>query len=684
MKKDAKKVQIFVLFALLFLLISGQAVATKVITLATAEQEPYIGESLPNKGYVYELVTEVFNRAGYKVNIVFYPLARAKSMAELGEVDGVLPVYYDEDEGNKLAFSDPFKGTTISILKKKSLKIAMTEDMEKNPEKALQKLKKYKFGVRNGAVVTPAFDNAKYLKKEIVTNDIQNIIKLQYNRIDLVIIDKFTASDLLVKEAPHLIGQLELMEQPLAINDFHVAFSKKSENYQQILKDFNGSLKSVIQDGTYEKILAKHGLYIAKKKKNGKIKLTIGTVDNGDMLIMQRISKEYEKLHPNIILEWKVLDEETLRKRLLADMAISDGQFDIMTIGAYETPIWAERNWLIPLTNIPNSYDIKDVLKPIKDALTYKNKLYALPFYAESSMLFYRRDLFDKAGIRMPENPTYEEIMKFAEKIHDPKNKIYGIGLRGKAGWGSNMSIVDTMINTFGGQWFDMNWKTMINTPEWYRALTVYKTLLTKYGPPNPTENNFNELKQLFSDGKLGMWVDATVAAGMLYDSKKSKVYNKLGFASAPIGITKKGSNWLWVWSLAIPSSSKVSKEAENFILWATSKEYVNLVAKSDGWLAVPSGTRMSTYKNKNYQAVAPFADFVLKTIQSANPVDKTLKPAPYKGIQFVGIPEFPSLGEKVGVNIAEMIDGKMTITEVLKKSQDLVSEQMKKSGYLK
>jgi sorbitol/mannitol transport system substrate-binding protein len=451
-----------------------------------------------------------------------------------------------------------------------------------------------------------------------------------------------------------------------------------------MLTAFNKALKAMVADGSYEKILSKHGFFLPKGKSAGKTKLTIGTVDNGDMLIMRRLSKEYAKENPNVELDWRVLDEDTLRNRLMADMAISDGQFDIMTIGAFEAPIWAKRDWLIPFTTIPPSYDVNDVLKPMRDALSLSGKLYALPFYGESSMLFYRKDLFKKAGITIPDNPSYDDIMSFAAKIHDPKNGIFGIGLRGQAGWGANMAYVSTLINTFGGQWFDMNWNTMIDTPEWEKALTMYRDLITKYGPPNATQNNFNENKQLFSEGKLGMWIDATVAAGMLYDPKKSKVADKVAFAPAPIALTKKGSQWLWAWALAIPSSSKAAKEAANFILWATSKDYINLVAKNEGWLAVPPGTRVSTYQNANYQALAPFAGFVLKTIMEVNPIDKTLKAAPYSGIQFVGIPEFPSIGAKVGENVAQMVDGKLTVTEVLKKSQLLVSEQMIKSGYAK
>ena len=158
------------------------------------------------------------------------------------------------------------------------------------------------------------------------------------------------------------------------------------------------------------------------------------------------------------------------------------------------------------------------MLKPVREGLSYDGKLYALPFYAESSMLFYRKDLFEQAGIKVPEQPTWQQVKEWAAKLHDPDNEVYGICLRGKPGWGENMAFVTTLVNTFGGQWFDNDWNTTINTPEWNEAVTFYVDLLKNYGPPGASSNGFNENLALFSTGKCAMWVDATVAAGLLFD----------------------------------------------------------------------------------------------------------------------------------------------------------------------
>ena len=302
------------------------------------------------------------------------------------------------------------------------------------------------------------------------------------------------------------------------------------------------------------------------------------------------------------------------------------------------------------------------MLKPIRDGLSHEGKLYALPFYGESSMTYYRTDLFRKAGIQMPANPTYEEIARFAAVLHDPDNEVYGICLRGKIGWGENMAYISTLVNTFGGRWFDEQWNTAIDTPDWKEAIGFYIELLKNYGPPSATKNGYNENLQLFAQGRCGIWIDATVAAGYLFDSANSTVADKVGFTPAPVAKTPKGSQWLWAWTLAIPSSSKAPDAARRFLLWATSKAYIELVGTRKGWTAVPPGTRKSTYANPNYKAAAPFAEFVLGTIQSADPSDNTLQPTPYSGIQFVDIPEFQHIGTQVGQYIHTALAGKLSV----------------------
>jgi sorbitol/mannitol transport system substrate-binding protein len=415
----------------------------------------------------------------------------------------------------------------------------------------------------------------------------------------------------------------------------------------------------------------------------GKTRLTIATVNNGDMVVMQSLSPKFVEDNPDIELRWVVLEENVLRQRTTTDVSSQGGQFDVLTIGSYETPIWARRGWLTPLDQLPADYDPEDLLEPIREGLSHEGKLYAVPFYGESSMLYYRTDLFEQAGITVPEQPTYSQIGEWASRVHDPANGVYGMCLRGKPGWGENMGFVSTLVNTFGGQWFDTNWQPTINTPAWNNAITFYVNLLQEYGPPGASSNGFNENLALFSTGKCGMWVDATVAAGLLSNPNESQVSDKVGFARAPIAEYPNGSNWLWAWALAVPQTSKSPEAAQKFVAWATSKEYIQLVAEQEGWVSVPPGTRTSTYENPNYQEAAPFAEIVLKSIEAADITRPAVNPTPYKGIQYVDIPEFQAIGSSVGQTMAAALTNRLSVDEALQQSQNTAERFMKHTGYI-
>ncbi len=412
--------------------------------------------------------------------------------------------------------------------------------------------------------------------------------------------------------------------------------------------------------------------------------LTIATVNNGDMVVMQKLSAQFEQLHPDIHLRWVVLEENVLRQRVTTDIATKAGQFDVLTIGNYEVPIWAKQGWLVPLNDLPASYDTGDLLKPVRDALTYDGKLYGLPFYAESAMTYYRTDLFKKAGLTMPDAPTYTQIHQFADKLTDKPNQVYGMCLRGKPGWGENMAYVTSLVDAEGGQWFDENWKATIDTPAWKTAVGLYSDMLKTDGPPGASSNGFNENLALFATGHCAMWIDATVAGGMLFDTKQSQVADKVGFAPMPTGSFTGGPTWLWSWNLAIPTSTKQADAARSFITWATSKEYIQLVAKENGWVSVPPGTRQSTYDNADYKKAAPFAGFVLKAIDVANPNGQTKTPRPYTGAQFVAIPEFQGIGTQVGQTIAGTLTGQSTVDAALASAQSATERTMRQAGYPK
>ena len=413
--------------------------------------------------------------------------------------------------------------------------------------------------------------------------------------------------------------------------------------------------------------------------------ITIATVNNGDMIRMQGLTEEFTSKNPDIQIEWVTLEENVLRERVTTDIATSGGQYDIMTIGNYEVPIWAKQGWLTELSGLGDSYDVDDLLPAIRGGLTVEDKLYAAPFYGESAMIMYRTDLFEKAGLEMPDNPTWEFIGEAARKITDRDTDINGICLRGKAGWGENMAFVTALTNSFGGRWFDENWQPQFDQPEWKEALQFYVDLMKDAGPSGASSNGFNENLTLFQQGKCGMWIDATVAASFVSNPKDSTVADKIGYAIFPSkdGVNNHG-NWLWSWNLAIPASSQKVDAAKKFIAWATSKDYTDLVASNEGWANVPPGTRTSLYENEEYKKAAPFAEPTLAAMQAADITKPTVQPVPYTGGQFVAIPEFQAIGTNVGQLFSAVVAGQSSVDDALAQAQSATVREMTRAGYIK
>lgn len=418
--------------------------------------------------------------------------------------------------------------------------------------------------------------------------------------------------------------------------------------------------------------------------------LTVATVNNSQMVQMEQLTKQvFEKQHPNIKVNFVTLPENDLRSKVTQDVATNAGKFDIATIGSYETPIWAHNGWLQDLSSYfdkmsasdKSSYNYDDLLKPVMSTLSYQGHPYSLPFYAESSMLMYNKQIFAQHHLTMPLHPTWNQVAQFAKELNDSAGGVTGILLRGQSGWGMNMAPLDTMINTYGGRWFDSSWKPQLSTPAVQQAVTVYSNLLQKYGEPGASTSGWQECVNLMTQGKGAMFYDATSFGGVLETPSTSRIAGNVGYVYAPTAVTTNGSHWLWAWSLGLVNSSHNKDAAFQFITWATSSPYLSLAGKTFGWANVPPGTRASIYQNSDYQKAAPFAQITLDSINTATPDHPTLDPVPYKGVQYVGIPQFESVGQQVSELMSAVVAGKMTVNQALQQSDQLLASQVNKDN---
>jgi sorbitol/mannitol transport system substrate-binding protein len=401
----------------------------------------------------------------------------------------------------------------------------------------------------------------------------------------------------------------------------------------------------------------------------GTTTITLAAVDNPSMSDLKKLLPEFQSAHPTIKVNIVTLPEDQLRQQVTTDVAAKSGRYDLFTIGTYEVPLWAKKGWienLSPFIAKDSSYDAADLIPGISGALSYKSNLYAVPFYGESSMLMYRKDLLAAKGQTMPDHPTWDQVAAVARAVNS--SSVSGICLRGLPGWGEQLAPLTTVVNTFGGRWYDPSWNAQLNSPQWKSAVTFYTSLLKDAGEPGAGNAGFTECLNAYNSGKVAMWYDATVAASFFTgDAAKNS-----GYAYAPTKV-KDWSGWLWAWSLGMPSTSTKKDAAWTFADWATNKDYAKLVGTKLGWARVSPGTRTSTYAIAEYKAAAgAFAQVTLDSIAHADVNHPTVDPVPYIGVQYVDIDEFQQLGDQVSQEFAKVISGGQTVDQALAKAQVL------------
>lgn len=400
--------------------------------------------------------------------------------------------------------------------------------------------------------------------------------------------------------------------------------------------------------------------------------ISVLMVNNPQMEDLQRLTADNFTRETGIRVNYTVLPENDVRAKISQEFSSQAGQYDVATLSNYEIPFYSANGWLAPLDNVAADpeFNQADILPAYTASLTGDDgKLYGEPFYGESSFLMYRKDVFASKGLTMPEKPTWDEVAELAAQVDGAEPGMKGICLRGQPGWGQVFAPLTTVVNTFGGTWFDKDWNAKVTSPEFTEATEFYAKLVREHGQAGAAQSGFTECLNNLTQSKVAMWYDATSAAGAL-EAEASPVKGKIGYAQAPVKETS-SSGWLWTWSWALQAASKKKDSAEAFIAWASSKEYEELVASKLGWSKVPSGKRISTYENPEFQDAAPFFEAERFAIENADPKNPGLQERPAVGIQFVGIPEFAALGTNVSQGVSSAIAGQGSVAEALAKGQE-------------
>jgi sorbitol/mannitol transport system substrate-binding protein len=400
-------------------------------------------------------------------------------------------------------------------------------------------------------------------------------------------------------------------------------------------------------------------------------------VNNQQMIDLQRLAPRFTE-ETGINVNFTVLPENDVRDRISQEFSSQSGQYDVATLSNFEVPIYARSGWIAPMDDFiaqDPEYDQEDILPSMQASLTGDDgQIYGQPFYGESSFLMYRRDVLEQAGLTMPEQPTWDQVAQLAADLDEIQPGMSGICLRGQPGWGQVFAPLTTVVNTYGGTWFTEDWQAQVDSPEFTAAVDFYVNLVREHGEAGAPQAGFTECLNNVIQGNSAMWYDATSAAGS-FEAADSPVRGLMGYAPAPV-VETQSSGWLYAWSWAIQAASEKQDMAWQFVSWASSARYEQLVGEEIGWSSVPAGKRLSTYSNPDYLAESSaFAEPTLAAIQAADPTNPGVQPRPAPGIQFVGIPEFPDLGTQVSQQISSAIAGQVTVEEALERGQQLADD---------
>ncbi len=406
--------------------------------------------------------------------------------------------------------------------------------------------------------------------------------------------------------------------------------------------------------------------------------ISVLMVNNPQMVDLQKLTADNFTKQTGITVNYTVLPENDVRDKISQEFSSQAGQYDVASLSNFEIPIYAKNGWVAPMDDFiakDAAFNQGDILKPMTTSLTAEDgKIYGQPFYGESSFLMYRKDVFDAKGLQMPAKPTWQQVADLATKADGAQPNMKGICLRGQPGWGQVFAPLTTVVNTFGGTWFNKDWTPGVNAPEFKEATNFYVNLVKAHGENGAPQAGFTECLNAMQQGNVAMWYDATSAAGSL-EATDSPVKGKVGYVAAPVNKTA-ASGWLYTWAWSIQKASKKQENAWKFISWASSADYEKLVGDKEGWAKVPAGKRASTYSNPDYLKVAgAFAEPTKNAIETADPNNPGVQPRPAPGIQFVGIPEFPDLGTRVSQDVSAAIAGQTTVDAALDKGQQAAEQ---------
>jgi multiple sugar transport system substrate-binding protein len=337
---------------------------------------------------------------------------------------------------------------------------------------------------------------------------------------------------------------------------------------------------------------------------------------------------DFEK-QTGIKVQFETFPEDQFRQKVLLELGAGTGALDVYwTFAANEGLKFWRSGWYEPMDEyLKNAkltdpaYDLADFSKKALQGNAYDGKLMGLPLHQNTSMLYYRKDVFEKHKLKVPQ--TLQELEETAKKLHNTEEggqKLVGTVMRGKGAAATSQWA--PYFLSLGGSWLDKAGKPAINSPEAVQAFDLYGRLLRAAGPPGAVNYHWYETVSLFSQGKAAMFTEANIRMPLLEDAAKSQVAGKVGYAMFPAGPAGRKPT-MEVGSVAVSSKSKKKEAAYLFAQWITSKEAA-LRLQMKG-IPVP---RASAWKDSRFLAeMKKHPDWIEASLKSLDIADTNYNP---------------------------------------------------------
>ncbi len=255
------------------------------------------------------------------------------------------------------------------------------------------------------------------------------------------------------------------------------------------------------------------------------------------------------------------------------DLTSRTGAYDVIMLDDPWFPRLVDGGNLAPLPKAPDADFLKSCIDVCKNPYR-TGTMYALPYVGNSQLFFYRRDLFEKYKLAPPDK--WDQVLAAAKKI-GAGEKMYGYVMRAAPG---NAVVADFMplLWAFGGDVLDSSGKPVVDSPAAIDALR-FMVELGKYSPPGYAGFNADEVSAHLLQATAAMSINWPAWIAAMDDPAKSKVVGKIGFIPVP-GERESGVGELGAWLLAVPSASKHSADAFDFLFWATDAEQMKKAAE--------------------------------------------------------------------------------------------------------